>query len=68
MQTQALQDGAESFKVSVHEAARISPVVLFAVGAGGHYTLRSATARQTLKPLEVKLSENSMFSQLLDTW
>jgi len=32
MQTQTLQDGAESFKVSVHEAARISPVVLFAVG------------------------------------
>lgn len=35
MQTQTLQDGAESFKVSVHEAEKISPVVLFAVGAGG---------------------------------
>ncbi len=30
-----LQDGAEAFKVSVHEAARISTVVLFAAGAGG---------------------------------
>ena len=30
-----LQDGADSFQVSVHEAAACSPVVLFAVGAGG---------------------------------
>lgn len=48
MQTQTLQDGAESFRVSVHEAARISPVVLFAVGAGGqperHATLLNALA------------------------
>lgn len=48
MQRQTLQDGAESFKVSVHEAARISPVVLFAVGAGGqperHTTLLNALA------------------------
>lgn len=35
MLTKTLQDGAESFKVSVHEATRISQVVLFAVGAGG---------------------------------
>jgi pimeloyl-ACP methyl ester carboxylesterase len=48
MRTQTLQDGAESFKVSVHEAARISSVVLFAVGAGGqpgrHATLLGALA------------------------
>jgi len=48
MRTQTLQDGAELFKVSVHEAARTSPVVLFAVGAGGqperHATLLSALA------------------------
>jgi predicted dienelactone hydrolase len=46
MQTQTLQDGAESFIVSVHEAAENSPVVLFAVGAGGqperHATLLDA--------------------------
>jgi predicted dienelactone hydrolase len=35
MQTKILQDGTESFEVSVHEAAIYSPVVLFAVGAGG---------------------------------
>ena len=49
MQTQTLQDGSESFEVSVHEAARISPVVLFAVGAGGkperHATLLDALAK-----------------------
>lgn len=48
MLTQTLQDGAESFKVSVHEAATNSPVVLFAVGAGGqperHATLLDALA------------------------
>ena len=48
MQTQTLQDGTESFKVSVYEAERISPVVLFAVGAGGqperHATLLNALA------------------------
>jgi len=46
MQRQTLQDGTESFTVSVHKAARISPVVLFAVGAGGqperHDTLLDA--------------------------
>jgi hypothetical protein len=30
-----LQDGNDSFKVSVHQAAKQSPVMLFAVGAGG---------------------------------
>jgi hypothetical protein len=49
MQTQTLQDGSESFEVSVHEAERISPVVLFAVGAGGkperHATLLDALAK-----------------------
>lgn len=35
MQTKILQDGSESFDVSVHEATINSPVVLFAVGAGG---------------------------------
>jgi alpha-beta hydrolase superfamily lysophospholipase len=35
MLTQTLQDGADSFKVSIHETATNSPVVLFAVGAGG---------------------------------
>jgi len=46
MRTQTLQDGAESFIVSVHEACENSPVVLFAVGAGGqperHTTLLNA--------------------------
>jgi hypothetical protein len=46
MRTQTLQDEAESFIVSVHEAAENSPVVLFAVGAGGqperHSTLLNA--------------------------
>ncbi|HLO64585.1 MAG TPA: hypothetical protein VK165_16630 [Azonexus sp.] len=48
MRTQTLQDGAESFKVSVFEAAPNAPVTLFAVGAGGqperHATLLSALA------------------------
>jgi predicted dienelactone hydrolase len=48
MQTRLLQDGAESFIVSVHEAAENSPVVLFSVGAGGqperHATLLNALA------------------------
>lgn len=35
MQTKTIQDGTDSFEVSVHEAAKKSPVVLFAVGAGG---------------------------------
>ena len=35
MQTQYLQDGTDSFEVSVHQAAKKSPVMLFAVGAGG---------------------------------
>ena len=35
MQTKILQDGTESFKVMVHKATINSPVVLFAVGAGG---------------------------------
>lgn len=48
MQTQTLHDGVEPFIVSVREAARISTVVLFAVGAGGqperHTTLLDALA------------------------
>jgi len=47
MQTQTLQDGTEIFKVSVHEAAANSPVVLFAVGAGGQPE-RHATLLSTL--------------------
>jgi hypothetical protein len=35
MQNKILQDGTESFKVSVHEATINSPVVIFAAGAGG---------------------------------
>jgi hypothetical protein len=34
MHTQTLQDGAESFKVSVREGQESSPVVLLSVGAG----------------------------------
>ncbi len=48
MLMQTLQDGVESFQVSVHEAATGSPVVLFAVGAGGqperHSTLLDSLA------------------------
>lgn len=48
MHIQTLQDGTESFEVSVHEAKEVSPVVLFAVGAGGkperHTTLLEALA------------------------
>ena len=48
MLTQTLRDGAETFKVLVHEAATNSSVVLFAVGAGGqperHATLLDALA------------------------
>jgi hypothetical protein len=44
---QTLQDGAESFIVSVHEAAGDLPVVLFAVGAGGQPE-RYATLLNTL--------------------
>jgi hypothetical protein len=51
VRTQTLQDGAESFIVSVHEAAENSPVVLFAVGAGGqperHATLLDALAESS---------------------
>jgi hypothetical protein len=51
MRTQTLQDGAESFIVSVHEAAENSPVVLFSVGAGGqperHVTLLDALAESS---------------------
>ncbi len=47
MQTNKLHDGAESFKVSVHEASRTSSVVLFAVGAGGQPE-RHATLLDTL--------------------
>jgi pimeloyl-ACP methyl ester carboxylesterase len=35
MRTETLQDGAEPFSISVHEADNNSPVVLFAVGSGG---------------------------------
>jgi len=35
MKTEILQDGAEPFSISVHEADNNSPVVLFAVGSGG---------------------------------
>jgi predicted dienelactone hydrolase len=48
MQTQTLQDGSESFIISVHEAVGNFPVVIFAVGAGGqperHATLLGALA------------------------
>lgn len=48
MRTHTRQDGAEPFIVSVHKAAENSPVVLFAVGAGGqperHATLLNALA------------------------
>lgn len=48
MRTQTLRDGAESFQVSLFKAAESSPVVLFAVGAGGqperHATLLGALA------------------------
>ena len=48
MLTQTLQDAADSFKVSVQEAAAGAPVVLFAVGTGGqperHATLLGALA------------------------
>ena len=47
MQTKILQDGAESFKVMVHKATINSPVVLFAVGAGGQPE-RYATLLDTL--------------------
>ncbi len=49
MQTQILQDGADSFEVSVYEAASGSPVALFAVGSGGqperHTSLLEALAK-----------------------
>jgi pimeloyl-ACP methyl ester carboxylesterase len=35
MLMRTLQDGVDSFEVSVHEAAAGSPVILFAVGSGG---------------------------------
>jgi pimeloyl-ACP methyl ester carboxylesterase len=48
MRVQTLQDGTASFQVSVYEAAKTSPAVLFAVGAGGqperHVTLLEALA------------------------
>jgi predicted dienelactone hydrolase len=47
MQTKILEDGTASFKVSVHEATINSPVILFAVGAGGHPE-RHATLLDTL--------------------
>lgn len=47
MQTKILQDGRESFEVSVHEATIKSQVVLFAVGAGGQPE-RYATLMNTL--------------------
>jgi predicted dienelactone hydrolase len=47
MQTKILQDGTESFKVMVHKATINSPVVLFAVGAGGQPE-RYATLLDTL--------------------
>lgn len=49
MHTQKLQDGPESFEVSVRGDQESSPVVLFAVGAGGnperHVTLLDALAK-----------------------
>lgn len=47
MKTVTLKDGAEIFMVSVHEATRTSPVVLFAAGAGG-LPERYATLLDTL--------------------
>lgn len=48
MHTHTLQDESESFQVSVHEAKEFSPVVLFAVGAGGNPE-RHVTLLDTLK-------------------
>ena len=36
METKTLQDGSASFQVSLHEASKSAPVVVFAAGAGGH--------------------------------
>ena len=47
MQTHTLQDETDSFKISVHKAARNSPAVLFAVGSGGQPE-RHATLLETL--------------------
>lgn len=47
MHTQTLQDCSESFEVSVREAQELSPVVLFAVGAGGNPE-RHVTLLETL--------------------
>ena len=47
MLTKTLQDGTESFQVSVHQAAASSPVVLVAAGAGG-LPGRYATLLRTL--------------------
>ena len=47
MQIKILQDGTQSFNVSVHEATKNAPVVLFAVGAGGQPE-RHATLLETL--------------------
>ncbi len=48
MHTHTLQDESESFQVSVREAKEFSPVVLFAVGAGGNPE-RHVTLLDTLK-------------------
>ncbi len=49
MQTQILQDGAESFEVSVYEATSVSPVVLFAVGSGGQPTRHTSLLNSLAK-------------------
>ncbi|MFU7561642.1 alpha/beta hydrolase family protein [Roseiconus sp. JC912] len=49
MQTRRLHDGAESFEVSVYEAASVSPVALFAVGAGGHPERHSSLLERLAK-------------------
>jgi predicted dienelactone hydrolase len=53
MQTQILQDGADSFEVTVYEATSVSPVVLFAVGSGGqparHTSLLNSLAKSGFK-------------------
>lgn len=46
MKLELLQDGTESFHVSMHEADKNAPVILFAVGAGG-LPARYATLLET---------------------
>ena len=49
MRSEILQDGDESFHVSVHECEENSPVVLFAVGAGGQPERHSTLIEELVK-------------------